>query len=47
MSLHLYQTAFRDGRFGEASAMGVLMAIVTMLVAVLVITVGRPRKDER
>ena len=47
VSLHLYQTAFRDGRFGEASAMGVLMAIVTMLVAVLVITVGRPRKDER
>ncbi|MGO2537524.1 MAG: carbohydrate ABC transporter permease, partial [Brachybacterium tyrofermentans] len=40
VSLHLYQTAFRDGRFGEASAMGVLMAIVTMLVAVLVITVG-------
>ncbi|MGO2816097.1 MAG: carbohydrate ABC transporter permease, partial [Brevibacterium aurantiacum] len=34
VSLHLYQTAFRDGRFGEASAMGVLMAIVTMLVAV-------------
>ncbi|MGP9681892.1 MULTISPECIES: carbohydrate ABC transporter permease [unclassified Brachybacterium] len=47
VSLHLYQTAFRDGRFGEASAMGVIMAIVTMLVAVLVITVGRPRKDER
>jgi len=47
VSLHLYQTAFRDGRFGEASAMGVLMAIVTMLVAVVVITVGRPRKDER
>ena len=47
VSLHLYQTAFRDGRFGEASAMGVIMAIVTMLVAVVVITVGRPRKDER
>lgn len=47
VSLHLYQTAFRDGRFGEASAMGVIMAVVTMLVAVLVIGLGRSRKDKR
>ncbi|WP_226831811.1 carbohydrate ABC transporter permease [Brachybacterium sp. FME24] len=47
VSLHLYQTAFQNGRFGEASAMGVIMALVTMLVAVVVIGVGRPRKDER
>lgn len=47
VSLHLYQTAFRDGRFGEASAMGVIMAVVTMLVAMLVIGLGRSRKDKR
>lgn len=47
VSLHLYQTAFRDGRFGEASAMGVIMAVVTMLVAVLVIGLGRSRKEKR
>ncbi|WP_114853833.1 carbohydrate ABC transporter permease [Brachybacterium sp. YJGR34] len=47
VSLHLYQTAFRDGRFGEASAMGVIMAVVTMLVAVLVILLGRSRREER
>ncbi|GAA1489058.1 sugar ABC transporter permease [Brachybacterium sacelli] len=47
VSLHLYQTAFRDGRFGEASAMGVLMALITMAVAVVVIGLGRARKDER
>lgn len=47
VSLHLYQTAFREGRFGEASAMGVIMAIVTMLVAVLVIGVGRSRTEQR
>ncbi|WP_422115361.1 carbohydrate ABC transporter permease [Brachybacterium sp. UNK5269] len=47
VSLDLYQTAFRDGRFGEASAMGVIMALVTMLVAVLVIWLGRSRKEQR
>jgi N-acetylglucosamine transport system permease protein len=47
VSLHLYQTAFRDGRFGEASAMGVIMALVTMLVAVLVIWLGRSKKEQR
>lgn len=47
VSLHLYQTAFRDGRFGEASAMGVIMALVTMVVAVLVIWLGRSRKEQR
>ncbi|MGY5766212.1 carbohydrate ABC transporter permease [Brachybacterium sp. DNPG3] len=47
VSLHLYQTAFRDGRFGEATAMGVLMALVTMLVAVLVIGVSRAGRGRR
>lgn len=47
VSLHLYQTAFRDGRFGEASAMGVIMAVVTMLVAVVVIGLGRSKKEKR
>ena len=47
VSLHLYQTAFQNGRFGEASAMGVIMALVTMVVAVLVITVIRPKKADR
>lgn len=47
VSLHLYQTAFRDGRFGEASAMGVIMALVTMLVAAVVIGVGRGKKETR
>ena len=47
VSLHLYQTAFSDGRFGEASAMGVIMALVTMVVAVVVITLIRPKKADR
>ena len=34
-------------RFGEASAMGVMMAVVTMLVAVVVIGLGRSKKEKR
>lgn len=47
VSLHLYQTAFQDGKFGLASAMGVVMALVTMLVALVVITLGRSKKMTR
>ena len=44
VSQHLYQTAFQDGRFGEASAMGVIMAAVTLTVSILVISLIRPKK---
>lgn len=47
VSLHLYQTAFTEGNYGEASGMGVIMALVTMLVAVVVIGLGRGRKESR
>lgn len=47
VSLHLYQTAFTEGNYGEASGMGVIMAVVTMLVAVLVIGLGRGKKETR
>ena len=47
VSLHLYQTAFTEGNYGEASGMGVIMALVTMLVAVLVIGLSRGRKANR
>lgn len=43
----LYQTGFQQGRFGEANAMGVIMALVTMLVAILVLALGRGRKESR
>ncbi|MGO1409560.1 MAG: carbohydrate ABC transporter permease [Brachybacterium sp.] len=47
VSLHLYETAFNDGNYGEASGMGVIMALVTMLVAVVVIGLGRGKKETR
>ena len=37
VSRYLYQTAFSDSRFGLASAMGVVMALITMLMAVIVL----------
>src|SRR5699024_9328474 len=45
ISRYLYQTAFFDSRFGLASAMGVVLALVTMLMAVIVLF-GLRRKDE-
>ncbi|MCS6711246.1 sugar ABC transporter permease [Brachybacterium sp. EF45031] len=45
VSQYLYQTAFSQGRVGEASAMGVVMALVTMLVALIVMGLGRSRKE--
>lgn len=41
MSQLLFRTAFTDGRFGLASAMGVLLALVTLLFAALVFSVNR------
>lgn len=41
MSQDLYNTAFRKGQFGYATAMGVILAIVTLLFATLVFAVNR------
>jgi N-acetylglucosamine transport system permease protein len=49
MSQDLYNTAFRKGQFGYATAMGVVLAIVTLLFAVIIFalnhfTGGRERR---
>jgi N-acetylglucosamine transport system permease protein len=41
MSQQLFNTAFTKGRFGLASAMGVVMALATLLFAAIVFTVNR------
>jgi len=41
MSQDLFNTAFRKGQFGYASAMGVTLAVVTLLFATLVFLVNR------
>ncbi|MFI2102512.1 carbohydrate ABC transporter permease [Isoptericola sp. NPDC019693] len=41
MSQQLFRTAFTEGKFGYASAMGVAMAVVTLVFAALVFTVNR------
>jgi N-acetylglucosamine transport system permease protein len=41
MSQDLYNTAFRKGQFGYATAMGVTLAIVTLLFAALIFLVNR------
>lgn len=41
MSQQLFRTAFTQGKFGYASAMGVVLAIVTLLFAAVVFTVNR------
>ena len=41
MSQELFNTAFRKGQFGYASAMGVVLAIVTLLFAAIVFVVNR------
>jgi N-acetylglucosamine transport system permease protein len=41
MSQELYNTAFRKGQFGYATAMGVVLAVVTLLFAVIVFAVNR------
>jgi N-acetylglucosamine transport system permease protein len=40
MSQELYNTAFRKGEFGYATAMGVVLAVVTLLFAVLVFAIN-------
>lgn len=47
VSRYLYQTAFSESRFGLASAMGVVMALITMLMAVLVLFGTRQKKEAR
>lgn len=49
MSQQLFRTAFVKGEFGQASAMGVVLAIVTLIFAALVFTVNRITggKEER
>jgi N-acetylglucosamine transport system permease protein len=41
MSQQLFRTAFTNGKFGYASAMGVVLAVVTLLFAAIVFTVNR------
>ena len=41
MSQDLYNTAFRKGQFGYATAMGVTLAVVTLLFAALVFLINR------
>ena len=40
MSQQLFRTAFNKGEFGQASAMGVVLAIVTLIFAAIVFTVN-------
>jgi N-acetylglucosamine transport system permease protein len=48
MSQELFNTAFRKGQFGYATAMGVVLAAVTLLFAVIVFAVNRATGgDER
>jgi N-acetylglucosamine transport system permease protein len=41
MSQDLFNTAFRKGQFGYATAMGVVLAVVTLLFAVIVFAINR------
>jgi N-acetylglucosamine transport system permease protein len=41
MSQDLFNTAFRKGQFGYATAMGVVLAVVTLLLAAIVFAVNR------
>ncbi|QPZ40161.1 carbohydrate ABC transporter permease [Paramicrobacterium chengjingii] len=41
MSQYLFRTAFTKGQFGQASAMGVVLAVITLLFAAAVFTVNR------
>src|SRR5690625_3015477 len=41
MSQYLFRTAFTDGRFGLASGMGVVLALITLLFAAIVFSVNR------
>ena len=41
MTQELFSTAFIDGKAGRASAMGVVLAVVTLLFAAIVFIVNR------
>jgi N-acetylglucosamine transport system permease protein len=41
MSQELFVVAFRKGQFGYATAMGVVLAVVTLLFAAIVFTINR------
>jgi N-acetylglucosamine transport system permease protein len=43
---YLYRAAFTDGRFGYASAMGVALCLVTLLLAIVVLRAGRRDRVE-
>lgn len=43
---YLYDTAFTSGRFGYASAIGVAMCLVTLVLAVIVLRLGRRDRIE-
>ncbi|MFC4945966.1 carbohydrate ABC transporter permease [Pseudonocardia sp. GCM10023141] len=43
---YLYQSAFTDGRFGYASAVGVALCLVTLILAVVVLRLGRRDRIE-
>jgi N-acetylglucosamine transport system permease protein len=43
---YLYRAAFTDGRFGYASAIGVALCLVTLLLAVVVLRMGRRDRVE-
>jgi N-acetylglucosamine transport system permease protein len=45
VSRYLYETAFARSQFGLASAMGVVLALVTMLMAVVVLFGARSKED--
>jgi N-acetylglucosamine transport system permease protein len=46
VSQYLYRTAFTDGRFGYASAIGVALCLVTLLLALVVLRMGRRERVE-
>ncbi|WP_079144726.1 carbohydrate ABC transporter permease [Streptomyces agglomeratus] len=43
LPVHMYNKAFRDGQAGYATAVGVSMLVVTMIFAVLALSIGRRR----
>ncbi|OLT21780.1 ABC transporter permease [Pseudonocardia sp. CNS-139] len=43
---YLYRSAFTDGRFGYASAIGVTLCLVTLVLAVVVLRLGRRERVE-
>jgi N-acetylglucosamine transport system permease protein len=43
---YLYRAAFTEGRFGYASAMGVALCLVTLVLAIVVLRAGRRDRVE-